>query len=644
MKQIKHHTIKTPGSWSSLLTPEKMVQKANTLGGIISLNSEIFVVESRPSEKGRNTIGKIDGDQFDEILPAEANVRTRVHEYGGNCLATDNKESFFYTEFSDQNIYRVKPGQKPTAITKCEKLRFANFTFDQKRNALFAVMEDHRKSDLDPENSIVRIDIDTGNITMVVSGHDFYAYPKLNSDGNKLAFIAWNHPQMPWDGTELFLANLNESGDVVESEKISGSADESVVQPEWHNDSLYFLSDKSGWWNLHSYKNGTISNLLPMQAEFAKPMWGIGTSYYQIISETRIFVTWCTQAQWKAGIFNPVDGNLKKLELPYSSFSSVHADENQIYFIGSSFTSLPEAVRLNPETGAYSTLYRAAELPISKDFLSIPESIEFSVGNSEKAHAFYYPPHNPEYALTEGEKPPLLVISHGGPTSCATATIDLSIQFWTSRGFAVVDVNYSGSSGFGREFRDRLKGNWGLVDVRDCEKAALYLIEKGLADPQKVAIRGGSAGGFTTLCALTFTDSFNAGASHFGLSDLEMLAKETHKFESRYMDKLIGEYPQHKDIYQSRSPINSAEKLSCPIIFLQGLEDKVVPPNQAERMFEILKEKGIATSYVTYEGEGHGFRKSENIKHALEAELYFYSRVFDLECELEQAPIEIHNI
>lgn len=635
---------KAPGSWTSPLTSERMVQKANSPAGIIQLEGNVFVLETRPTEKGRNALLMLKSEGPEDVLPQHSNIRTKVHEYGGSCIATNSKDVIFYSEFSDQFIYKVSPGQQPQAVLKAEKLRFANFAFDASRNALFAVMEDHRQSDLTPENSIVKIDLATGNIVTVCSGYDFYAYPRLNPGANKLAYLCWNHPQMPWDGTELFIADLDEQGLIEKQKLISGGIKESVVQPEWQNEKLLYISDKSGWWNLYAFEHGKEKHILKLNHDFAKPMWGIGSCSYKPLSESTAFVTWCVDSQWRAGILNTEKGDLKEFELPYNSFASICGTSECIYFIGTSFSALPEAVKLNPNTGEFSCIYQSAELPVPQEYISQPESIEFDVAPGQKAHAFYYPPHNPEYILPTAAKPPLLVTSHGGPTASASSTLNLSIQFWTSRGFAVVDVNYGGSSGFGREYRDRLKGAWGIVDVRDCEKAALYLVEKGLADNDRIAIRGGSAGGFTTLCGLTFTDTFKAGASYFGLSDLEALAKETHKFESRYMDNLLGPYPEKADLYKSRSPINSAEKLSCPIIFLQGLEDKVVPPNQAEVMFDILRKKGISTAYATYKGEGHGFRQAENIKHSLEAELYFYCKVFNLECEILQPPVEIHNL
>ncbi len=632
----------SPGAWKSPLSAEEIVKKANTPAGIIHCADHLYIIESRPGENGRNALFKIiPGSAPQEALPANFNIRSRVHEYGGSCTTVGNENEIFFCNFSDQRIYRLIPGSEPSPITSEAKLRFACLEYDKRRQLIFAVMEDHTKSDLEPENSIVSIDPFTGKIEKICQGHDFYAFPRLSKDGSQLAYICWNHPAMPWDATELFIVDLDQHGRPGLAGKIAGNGQESITQPEWHEDGLLYISDINGWWNLYSFKDGESKILFEKDCDFAKPMWSIGARSFTPIDRGNIFVTWCSQAQWQAGILNIASSKLETLDLPYNSYTSMIAVDKMLYFIGSSFTTLPEVVAYNLQNSSFETLFASGEIPVAPDYVSVPESIEFEAAPGEMVQAFYYPPKNPDYKVHE--PPPLLVTSHGGPTGAAGLSFALSTQFWTTRGFAVVDVNYSGSSGFGRKYRDRLKANWGIKDVRDCEKAAIHLVNAGLADPNKIAIRGGSAGGFTTLCALTFTNTFQAGASHFGLSDLEILAKETHKFESRYMDSLIGPYPESIEIYRQRSPINHIEKLSCPVIFFQGLDDKVVPPNQAERMYRILCEKGFATAYVAYEGEGHGFRKAENIKHSLEAELYFFQQIFALNPESSSGQIEIIN-
>lgn len=634
----------TPGSWPSDLTPEKMVEKANRPVEILRLQDKLFILESRPSEKGRNTLVYLENEQAQEILPTQFNIRSKVHEYGGICIVSDQTKYFYFTEFSDQQIYRLSLDGEVAKLTNESAYRFADFAVDAKRNLLYAVMEDHSKSDLTPDNSIVKINLANGQVTRIVSGNDFYSSPRISPDGQYLAYITWSHPQMPWDGTELYVALLTQEGTVTTNQLISGGTQESVCHPQWHKNCLYFISDQNGWWNIYKYENEKSSLVLKKNADFSGAPWSFAKEPYKVVDNSRIFATWTEDACWHAGIIHVPSDKLEDLNLPYQSFSSLTLDNGNLYFIGASYNTRSAVVKLDYNLSEFKVSYKSSEVPVPRAFLSKPESIYFDVAENQQAHAFYYPPANPDYKVPENEKPPLLVCSHGGPTGRSNPTLRLDIQFWTTRGFAVLDVNYSGSAGFGRKYRDRLKGNWGILDVRDCQKGALYLAKKGLVDKNKVAIRGGSAGGYTTLCALTFTDTFKAGASHFGLSDLEILAKETHKFESRYMDNLIGPYPEKAEIYKKRSPINYPDQLSCPVIFFQGLDDKVVPPNQAEKLYNILKEKNIPTCYVTYEGEGHGFRQADNIKHSLQSELYFYSRIFKLKYPEATAPIQIDNL
>ncbi len=631
-----------PGSWTSPLTPELLVEKSNTPSGLLFAGSKLNIIENRPGNGGKNSLCTLENGVVKDVLPGDHNIRTRVHEYGGSCIAATSNGTIFFTEFADQRIYRSEGNASPVPLTPVGPYRFACLTVDEKRQLLYAVQEDHSHSDLQPLNRLVKICLQSGEIFALTQGCDFYSSPALSPDGRQLAYICWNHPQMPWDGTELHIAELDEAGDPVKDTLVCGGSNESVLQPEWAGEKLVFVSDRSGFWNLYCRENGRISPLLPQPRDFARPMWSIGASSYAVMDTDRLFVTWCENASWYAGILALDSKEFLKLDLPFNSYSSLCVGNNQVYFIATSFAAPTAVVGFSPDELSWKELYRPAESPLSEEFISIPTSIEF-LSEGQNVQAFYYPPRHPENALRPEEKPPLLVISHGGPTGAATLSLQPATQFWTSRGFAVVDVNYSGSSGFGRAYRDRLKKNWGIIDRMDCEAAARHLIDASLADPERIAIRGGSAGGFTTLCALTFGDLFKAGASHFGLSDLEILARETHKFESRYMDSLIGPYPEFAEVYRQRSPINNADRLSCPVIFLQGLDDKVVPPNQAQRMFEVLREKGIATAYVAYSGEGHGFRRAENIKHSLEAELYFFQKVFGIPAENKTAPIEIEN-
>jgi dipeptidyl aminopeptidase/acylaminoacyl peptidase len=478
-----------------------------------------------------------------------------------------------------------------------------------------------------------------------VSGNDFYASPRISPDGSRLAWLTWNHPDMPWDGTELWVGAFQADGTVGDSILVAGGQDESIFQPEWSPDGvLYFVSDRTGWWNLYRWQGEQSEPLVEMEAEFGLPQWVFGMSTYAFESPQRIFCTYTGQGIWHLASVDTGTGQLTPVNCPYTSISGLRARDGQVVFAGGSATQLPAIVRYDVRTGRYQELARSGEATIDAGYISVPESIEFATEHGDSAFAFFYPPRNQDYVGLAGERPPLMVISHGGPTGATSNTLNLTIQYWTSRGFAVLDVNYGGSTGYGRAYRERLKGRWGVVDVDDCVNGARYLVKHGLADDERMIIRGGSAGGYTTLAALTFRDVFAAGASYYGVSDLEMLARETHKFESRYLDRLVGPYPEQREIYLERSPLHCAERLSCPLIFFQGLEDEIVPPNQAEMMVAILRRKGYPVAYVPFEGEQHGFRRAENIKRALDAELYFYSMIFDIELPEPIDPIEIENL
>ena len=492
-------------------------------------------------------------------------------------------------------------------------------------------------------NEIVGVDLDDGEETVLVTGNDFYSSPRLSPDGSKLVWLTWNHPNMPWDGTELVVCDVDAEGRPENVGRVAGGPDESIFQPEWSPDgTLHFVSDRTGWWNLYRLSAGIVEPLCEKQAEFGSPQWIFGMSTYAFHSPGRIVCSYTGSGASHLGLLDTENGHLEPIKTPYSSIAYVRADAADVVFRGSSPTEPACIVRLDLSTGRHEVLRRSGEVEIDAGYLSVPEPVEFPTENGRTAYAFFYAPKNREYAAPEGELPPLLVMSHGGPTSAASTALDLDIQYWTSRGIAVLDVNYGGSTGYGRAYRRRLDGAWGVVDVEDCANGAVDLAWRGLVDGGRLMITGGSAGGYTTLCALAFTDTFAAGASHFGVSDVEELAKETHKFESRYLERLIGPYPERADLYRERSPIHHAEKLSCPVIFFQGLEDEVVPKEQAETMFAALREKGRPVAYVPFEGEQHGFRRAENIMRALDGELYFYSRIFgfDLAEPVEPVPIE----
>jgi dipeptidyl aminopeptidase/acylaminoacyl peptidase len=515
------------------------------------------------------------------------------------------------------------------------------------------VQEDHTKGDREPTNSLVSISLNNGeDVQVLASGYDFYSSPRLSPDRSQLAWISWNHPNMPWDGTQLWVAPINPDGSLSEAECVAGGADKSIFQPEWSPDGvLYFVSDRSGWWNLYRWLPpmpegglGGVEPLCPMDAEFGLPQWVFGMSTYGFESANRIICTYTKKGSWQLASLDLQTKQLDVIETPYTDISSLQVASGRAVFIAGSATEPTAIVQIDLATQQIEVLRQSSQLKIEPGYLSTPQEIPFPTENGLIAYAFFYPPQNQDYTPPKGEKPPLLVKSHGGPTASVSSTFNLKIQYWTSRGFGFLDVNYGGSTGYGREYRQRLNQQWGIVDVDDCANAAKYLAEQGLVDSERLAITGGSAGGYTTLCALTFRDVFKAGASHYGVSDLEALATDTHKFESRYLDGLIGPYPERKDLYEARSPIHFTDQLSCPAIFFQGLEDKIVPPNQAEMMVAALKAKGLPVAYVAFEGEQHGFRRAENIKRALDGEFYFYSRVFGFEPAETIEPVAIENL
>ena len=629
------------GSWSSPITPDLMLSSSVGLGEISVFENTIYWIEMRPEEKGRYVIVRMnaDGTQTDAI-PADFNARTRVHEYGGGSYLMTNA-GLFFTNFSDQCLYQVTSNNKCKKITHNEACRYADMVYDESRQRLICIREDHRSKDMEAINTIVEISLADGNEKVLVEGSDFYSNPRFSHDGKQLCWIEWHYPNMPWDNTYLFIADVLEDGKLNKSSLISDGHDEAICQPVWsESGEIYFVSDRNGWWNLYRFRNNETECVLEMQAEFAVPQWSFRETNYCFINESTILSIY-----WDDGLarLSLVDVEKKKLDvilLPFTDLESIVCNKNTAWFLAASPTQFPSIIELNLKSHDYKVIRKANNLSIDADYISIGESISFPVSDNKDAHAFFYKPKNKLFTGLDDEKPPLIVISHGGPTGASHNGLKMVVQFFTSRGFAVVDVNYSGSSGYGRVYRQRLNGQWGITDVNDCCKAALYIAEQGWVDKERLAIRGGSAGGFTTLAALAFTDVFKAGASHYGVSDLEALAKETHKFESRYLDSLIGPYPEMKEIYDERSPIHAVDKLSCPVIFFQGLEDKIVLPNQAEMMVNALKEKGIPVAYLAYEGEQHGFRQSKNIKRTLEAELYFYSKVFDFECADIIEPVE----
>ncbi|MEN0038843.1 MAG: S9 family peptidase [Cellvibrio sp.] len=614
------------GHWPSPITTELLTTQGVRISEPQAVGERLYWLESRPQEKGRNALVCETNGVRSDLLPAPHSIRTRAHEYGGApYLATE--QAIFYVLDSDQRIYRYDYAQEETrALTAEGNYRYADFCYDAKRQKLLVVREDCTKDAHHPESNIIAVDVIGGTTQVLAQGADFYSNPRLSPSGDQLSYLRWNHPNMPWDATECVLAELDQQGAITNTNVVADGDQESIFQPQWSPaGELFFVSDRSNWWNIYRWDGTTATPVYSAPAEFATPQWVFGMSCYGFLSNTEILCCFSQQGFWQLGVINIVDKTLATIASDFRDISSIHCHNGAGYFIAASNNLGAQLWHYADKKIAPLTTSPQA---INSQFIAAAQTIEFPTRDGESARGFFYMPTNPDVTPPVGQLPPLLVMCHGGPTGATESSLNFKIQFWTSRGFAVLDVNYRGSTGYGREYRDRLKNNWGVTDVIDVCSGVDYLIAQGVVDKNKVAIRGSSAGGYTVLAALTFGDSFKAGASLYGIGDLEALARDTHKFEAHYLDSLVGQYPQEQTIYQQRSPINHIEQLNCPVIFLQGLQDKVVPPAQAEAMVAALQQKGIMTRYVTFEEEAHGFRQAHNIQRALEEELAFYLTVF----------------
>jgi dipeptidyl aminopeptidase/acylaminoacyl peptidase len=601
-------------------------------------DSGIYWTESQPEKKGRYLVYRERKDgAVEAVTPDDVNAwsaRTRVHEYGGGAFTVADGVVYF-SNYADQRLYRQDPGEAPRPITMlppdgpAAALRYADGVIDVRRNCIFLVHEDHTEPAA-VRNALAKVDLDGATPPRIVaSGHDFYAAPRLSPDGRQLAWLTWDHPDMPWVTTDLWVAAVKEDGSIGSPRRVAGGPDEALFQPQWSPaGELTFVSDRgSGWWNLYRERNGRVEPVLEMEAEFGKPQWNFNMSTYGFASADRLVCSYVKDGIWRLGSIDIGSGKFKEIATRFSGISQVRAGGGRVVFLGGSGSEPLALIELDLETGAERTVRASAVVGDAvRPYISTPETIAFPTTGGEVAHAFYYPPASAAYTAPSGEKVPVLVKSHGGPTASASGTLSLSVQYWTSRGFGFLDVDYRGSTGYGREYRLRLAKAWGILDVEDCACGARYLVETRNADPERLAISGGSAGGYTTLRALTAPEkTFRAGASYYGVSDLAALARDTHKFESRYLDWLIGPYPEDETTYAERSPINHIDQLTVPVIFFQGTEDEVVPPNQTQMMVDGLKDRNVPVAYFLFEGEQHGFRKAENIRRALDAELYFYT-------------------
>jgi dipeptidyl aminopeptidase/acylaminoacyl peptidase len=633
--------VKAYGAWTSPITAASLAEGMIGLVDLRVADGRLYWLENRPAEGGRLVLMTRDGDTARQLTPEGFNLRTRVHEYGGAAYLV-TPAGVWFSQFRDQKLYLQAGDAAPEPMTP-DGYRYAD-AVAAPGGGLIAVRENHT----DPaavKNAVVRLSGEAGEAGRVLYGDsDFVAYPRLSPDGKRLAWIAWDFPAMPWDATRLHVADLGANG-LSNIRTLAGGADVSALEPQWADDgTLTWISDESGFWNLYDDRGGVPRPLLPRQAEFAGPLWGLGQANYALMGGDKIAAVARQTGGDALLVIDTASGDARQVGLPFLDISSIQRlDARRVAALVGSAAEMAAVAVIDLETGAHEVVRRPSPASLPATLISRAEPISFPSAHGRVAHALFYAPRNGDFEAPQGERPPLIVQAHGGPTGAASGSLSLSIQYWTSRGFAVVDVDYGGSSGYGRAYRQLLDGQWGIVDVEDVIAASRFLADEGRVDPKRIAIHGGSAGGFTVLAALSQSDVFAAGGDFYGVADLEALARDTHKFESRYLDGLIGPWPAAKAVYDARSPINHLDGFTAPLLILQGADDPIVPPNQAHMIRDALKARGTPVAYIEFAREGHGFRRAENIVRAKEAELYFYGKVFGFDPAGDIEPVEIEN-
>ena len=645
-------TVTPYGAWPSPITAASLVEGAVGISEVHAdpVDGSVWWAESRPDEGGRTAVMRQVGAEVEEVTPRDANVRTLVHEYGGGAWWPHGGD-LFYVEFADQRLRRLTPGSAPALLTEepasPRALRYADGRLTADGRWCICVRERH-DTDGEVANEIVAVTTDGSmRVEVLWAGADFVMAPRLSVDGDRLAWISWDHPEMPWGNTTLHVHRLGDGE--LGAEILTLGGNQSFCEPAWGTFGLRVCSDHDEWWNLYDVDldAGQLVACTAGPFEIATPPWVFGMQRWaQPAAGPDGPGTLFAAAGMPTGDELIVDGRtVTTVDSSIISMSPRDA-RGSVVFAGSGYGHETEVVEVTVDDAgnvSRSVIKAARELRFDRTLLVEPEWITFATGPDEEAiaHALFYPPTNPDHTGPDGERPPLLVLAHGGPTGQARRQLQSGLLYWTSRGIAVVDVDYRGSTGYGRSYRKALDGQWGIADVQDCVAAARFLAERGDVDAERLMISGGSAGGFTVLAALAFHDVFAAGASRYGVADLEALATETHKFESRYLDSLVGPYPEDRATYVARSPIHHVDRLDAPMIVLQGEDDEIVPPNQSEMIVAALEAKGVPVAYLLFAGEQHGFRQADNIVAALEAELVFFGEIlgFDPAGDLPPVPI-----